>query len=226
MGSFIYIHITPKQPIGAIQFPIQLVFPFFPLIDLAPLNQMSRFQQLLEVKFVSDVFFFFQTYLTGVPARGFAWAAHAIAPGSETVCLQRMRPPVHCQEQLATSRVGAYGHQVWKDGYMRRLSQWRECRVFALTWRHDAVCRIHANWLTYVSRHRNYECEHCHKKFSRSYYLTDHLKVMRNILNIIWAKMKLFNTGAHWWKALHLRHLWKDGGHSKQLQLPSSDPYH
>ena len=24
---------------------------------------------------------------------------------------------------------------------------------------------------------RNYECPHCHKKFSRSYYLTDHLKV-------------------------------------------------
>ena len=27
------------------------------------------------------------------------------------------------------------------------------------------------------SKSRNYECEHCHKKFSRSYYLTDHLKV-------------------------------------------------
>ena len=24
---------------------------------------------------------------------------------------------------------------------------------------------------------RNYECPTCHKKFSRSYYLTDHLKV-------------------------------------------------
>ena len=57
----------------------------------------------------------FQSFLAGVPARGFAGAAHAIAPWGETFCLQRMWPPVHCQEQLATSRVGAYGHQVRRE---------------------------------------------------------------------------------------------------------------
>ena len=39
---------------------------------------------------------------------------------------------------------------------------------------------VKSNWQRHVAEHagsRNYECEHCHKKFSRSYYLTDHLKV-------------------------------------------------
>ncbi len=37
-----------------------------------------------------------------------------------------------------------------------------------------------SNWQRHVAEHsgaRNYECPHCHKRFSRGYYLTDHLKV-------------------------------------------------
>ena len=99
---------TSKQPFGAIQFPNQFFLP----IHSSPSNQMSRFF----TTFWSHIdFWCFQTFLTGVPARSFAGATHAIPPGGETVCLQRMRPPVHCQEQLATSRVGAYGHQVRRE---------------------------------------------------------------------------------------------------------------
>ena len=59
---------------------------------------------------------------------------------------------------------------------------------------------VKSNWQRHVAEHsgnrsvqpvtsvnfsclflRNYECPTCHKKFSRSYYLTDHLKVNMNI---------------------------------------------
>ena len=53
-----------------------------------------------------------------------------------------------------------------------------------------------SDWRTCFSRHRNYECEHCHKKFSRSYYLTDHLKVThsRSKLEQKWASLQV-HTG-------------------------------
>ena len=37
-----------------------------------------------------------------------------------------------------------------------------------------------SNWQRHVAEHsgaRNYACPHCNKRFSRGYYLTDHLKV-------------------------------------------------
>ena len=63
---------------------------------------------------------------TGVPARSFAGATHAIPPGGETLCLQRMWPPVHSQEQLATARVGAHGHQV-RDWNVCRFAERDQC---------------------------------------------------------------------------------------------------
>ena len=52
---------------------------------------------------------------------------------------------------------------------------------------------------------RNYECPHCHKKFSRSYYLTDHLKVKLSNWN---RKINQNISDPLPWKALHLWHLW------------------
>ena len=46
---------------------------------------------------------------------------------------------------------------------------------------------VKSNWQRHVAEHsgtRNYECKLCHKKFSRSYYLTDHMKVT-NILDVL-----------------------------------------
>ena len=68
-----------------------------------------------------------------------------------------------------------------KSNWQRHVAEhtgtrWEICcmrRWFLI--RRDATKR-----LTYFSCRRNYECEHCHKKFSRSYYLTDHLKVIHN----------------------------------------------
>ena len=113
----------------------------------------------------SSSFLHFQPFLAGVPSRSPPWAAHALAPRSETFCLQRVRTPVHRQEQLATARGRAHGNPV-RDLLHAQM-------VFDQTWRKRKR-------LTYFSCRRNYECEHCHKKFSRSYYLTDHLKVIHN----------------------------------------------
>ena len=49
----------------------------------------------------------------GVPASVAAGRAHAVAPRREALRLQRVRAPVRQQVQLAETRRGALGRQVW-----------------------------------------------------------------------------------------------------------------
>ena len=113
-----------NNPLVPYNSPVNPILPFIPTPPIKRHNFLSYVD-----------FWCFKTFLPGVPARSFAGAAHAIAPGGETVRLQRVRPPVHRQEQLAETRGRAQREQVSPCRHLSELlmSLSQELRVSDLS---------------------------------------------------------------------------------------------
>ena len=131
----------------------------------------------------------------GLPQRGPPGAAHEISQVSSD---ERM------SAELITIFSGASNHLFAMS--VAFSSQWRvtgkgmlQSTVETGLWTKMLNEDLHSSLC------RNYECPHCHKKFSRSYYLTDHLKVKLSNWN---RKINQNISDPLPWKALHLWHLW------------------